>query len=193
MTLNFPGDTSQIYIDPNTGLKYIFNQSIGGWETAIQPPVVVSEDPPALNIPGFLWWDSTGGSLFVWYKDDDSEQWVEVVPTGGSQSAIAVVSPNPPADPRIGALWVDISDTSSPILKVYAALDNKPADWIIVSDPGSRFSGAYAGPEISTSRFAPRIRKQNDLWYSTLDNKLYFFKGDDWVHVGGEALCLCGI
>ena len=81
MTLNFPSDTSQPYIDPSSGLKYVFNGAVGAWETALQPPVVVSDSAPDLNIPGFLWWDSVGGSLYVRYNDGVSEQWVEAVPS----------------------------------------------------------------------------------------------------------------
>ena len=45
MALNFPLNPADqaVYIDPVSGLKYIFNQSIGGWETAIQPPVIVTQ------------------------------------------------------------------------------------------------------------------------------------------------------
>ena len=40
MALNFPTDTSAPYIDPISGLKYVFNSAVGAWEAAIQPPVV---------------------------------------------------------------------------------------------------------------------------------------------------------
>ena len=31
MTLNFPSDTSKPYVDPGSGLKYIFNGAVGAW------------------------------------------------------------------------------------------------------------------------------------------------------------------
>ena len=46
MALNFPSDTSQPYFDPISGLKYIYNSSIGAWETAIQPPAVITATAP---------------------------------------------------------------------------------------------------------------------------------------------------
>ena len=59
MALNFPNNPTdkQIHIDPASGLKYIFNGSVGGWETAIQPPVITSTDEePDIKLEGFLWW-----------------------------------------------------------------------------------------------------------------------------------------
>lgn len=48
-------------------------------------PIVVADAPPVAP-PGSLWWDSTGGQLYVRYDDGDSVQWVIanslVIPTG---------------------------------------------------------------------------------------------------------------
>ena len=104
MTLDFPANTSLPYVDLISGLKYIYNDSVGAWEAAIQPPAIVSEAAPAINIPGFLWWDSTNGSLYVYYVDSDSEQWVEAAPTGAS-SSIARISQTAPENPAVGELW----------------------------------------------------------------------------------------
>ena len=85
MALNFPTDTSVPYYDPVSGLKYIYNSSIGAWETAIQPPAVISEEPPVIDIPGFLWWDSDassvdGGRLKIWYVSGGEGAWVDATP-----------------------------------------------------------------------------------------------------------------
>ena len=42
MALNFPSNTDLPYVDPVSGLKYIYNNAVGAWETAIQPPAVIS-------------------------------------------------------------------------------------------------------------------------------------------------------
>ena len=55
MALNFPANTSLPYVDPISGLKYIYNTSVGAWEAAIQPPAIVSSTPPdQITIPGLI-------------------------------------------------------------------------------------------------------------------------------------------
>ena len=59
VSLISPQIPSRPYVDPSSGLKYLWNNSIGAWESAIQPPVVITQDahPPNINIDGFLWWN----------------------------------------------------------------------------------------------------------------------------------------
>ena len=59
MALNFPSNTSSPYTDPVSGVKYIYNTAIGAWESAIQPPAIVSASAPTLATEGFVWWDTT--------------------------------------------------------------------------------------------------------------------------------------
>lgn len=179
MTLNFPGDTSQPYIDPISGLKYLFNNSIGAWETAIQPPAVISDTKPQLTMPGFLWWDSVGGSLYVYYKDVDSEQWVEVVPAGGSGAPVSQVTPVEPADPRVGDIWIDTSDPSAPLMYVWGTIGGQ-VQWILVNRTGSPFAGAYAGPDIVTGVSAPGNPQRGDIWYDTENEALNIYH-EDWI------------
>jgi hypothetical protein len=56
--------------------------------------VTVSPTPPTAPTAGNLWWDSTGGNLYIWYQSTNNSAWVDVVgggavpitpPTGGSQ------------------------------------------------------------------------------------------------------------
>lgn len=186
MTLNFPGNTTLPYIDPTTGLKYLYNNSIGAWETALQPPAVVSDTDPNLNIQGFLWWDKVGGSLYVRYNDDTgNEQWVEAVPSGGNQQALASVGANEPANPRIGELWVDISDPVAPNLKVYGSWNGAP-QWTSLTSTGSPYAGAYAGPQITSSTKAPRASKSNDIWYDSTNRKLNIKVGTQWIVISGQ-------
>ena len=107
MPLNFPSDTSQPYVDSVSGLKYIFNSAIGAWETAIQPPAVISDNPPNINIPGFLWWDSDdselGGRLKVLYDDGSDTVWVDATPI--PDPPVVFTTPNAPSDATDGDLW----------------------------------------------------------------------------------------
>lgn len=181
MTLNFPGDTSQPYIDPISGLKYLFNNSIGAWETAIQPPAVISPTKPELNMPGFLWWDSVGGSLYIYYIDSDSEQWVEVLPSGSGGGGFSSVSPVEPADPRVGDIWVDTSDPSAPLMYIWGTIGGQ-VQWILLNRTGSPFAGAYAGPEITSGESEPSNPEKNDVWYDTTNELLKIYR-DGWVTV----------
>jgi hypothetical protein len=41
--------------------------------------VAVGDTPPAAPTSGDLWFDTTGGNLYIWYVDPTSSQWVIVV------------------------------------------------------------------------------------------------------------------
>ena len=81
MALNFPPIDQSPYFDPTSGLKYIYNNLIGAWETAIQPPAICLDTAPLVDIEGLLWWDSNddeyGGRLRVFYQG----RWVDATPT----------------------------------------------------------------------------------------------------------------
>jgi len=42
--------------------------------------VIISNTPPTSPTVGDLWWDSEIGTLFIYYNDGDSSQWVEASP-----------------------------------------------------------------------------------------------------------------
>ena len=168
MALDFPSNTSAPYIDPVSGLKYIFNTSVGAWEAAIQPPAVVSAAAPAITIPGFLWWDSTNGSLYVYYKDANSEQWVEAAPTGAA-SSIARVGENPPSNPNDGELWWS---TAKGNLYLYYN-DGNSRQWIQANTYGTGSTAVSSGTTVTSGTSAPASAKSNDLWYNTTDKTLY--------------------
>jgi hypothetical protein len=43
----------------------------------------MSDTPPGSPTAGTFWWDSVGGSLFLYFTDADSSQWVPASPVGG--------------------------------------------------------------------------------------------------------------
>ncbi len=77
----------------------------------IQPGTVISPTPPPSPLPGTLWWDSTGGELYIWYVDADGGQWVAASPSSGIQDA--------PSDGnlygRMNALWTPVSASFLPL------------------------------------------------------------------------------
>jgi hypothetical protein len=48
------------------------------WEVAQMLGAGASDTPPANPSANQLWWESDTGSLFIWYVDPDSAQWVQV-------------------------------------------------------------------------------------------------------------------
>ena len=122
MALNFPVDTSAPYVDPTSGLKYIYNNAVGAWEPAIQPPVIIeSPNPPDIQIEGFLWYDGTTLSIY------QNSAWNAV--GGGGSGASVTVGDNPPTTPSAGDLWWD---SAGGRLYVYY-VDADSSQWIDVS------------------------------------------------------------
>lgn len=188
MALNFPVDTSKPYFDPSSGLKYIFNPTVGAWESAIQPPVVVSSAPPDhINIPGFLYWDPEDGNLYIYYTDENGSQWVQAVPN--PQIPRTFVSKNPPANPVSGDLWWD---EESGRLFVYFT-ETYLADGVTIDpDPTSQWvdaSPASVIPDkapVTIATVPPENPLVGSLWWNTNDGNLYVWYqdvdgGDQWV------------
>lgn len=174
MALNFPLNPSdgQPYVDPVSGLKYIFNTSIGGWETAIQPPVIITTDgqAPDISIDGFLWWDGTSRILYVLRGGT----WTPVVSSGGGGAggSTVTVEKDPPQNPIQGDLWWD---TVGGNLYVYY-IDGTSNQWVIASPNvgGESKSNVFTGPS------APTDPIEGELWYNTLDNTIYVYNLGQW-------------
>lgn len=176
MALNFPPDPldKTIYIDPASGLKYIFNGSIGGWETAIQPPVItIGDTPPDIEMEGFLWWNHIERILFV-YKGGD---WIPVVSTGGSGflGVPVVCAPTPPQNPREGWLWWDSIGGNmyvyyiDPPLYDVTYLDGS-GQWVPVTvDIGGGRADAHA----IVSGTEPDVKQDGLLWFNNDVGLLY--------------------
>ena len=173
MALNFPANTTLPYVDPVSGLKYIYNTSVGAWEAAIQPPAIVASEPPAITIPGFLWWDDVGGSLYVWYQDADGGQWVDASPSGDNVAS-AYINTNAPQGALPGELWWDSENGR---LYVYYD-DGDSQQWIQAYTPDGSGAVVNYGLKLHSGAATPTNAKKNDLWYNTTDSTLYAFVGD---------------
>ena len=175
MALNFPTPDKSPYVDPDSGLKYIYNATIGAWESAIQPPCIVTYDcqPPDIIIEGFLWFNNCDLTLYI-YKDGT---WIPVV---DGEYGPVYIGINPPAFPNSGDLWWD---PVSGVLFVYYIEKN-------TTDPSSQWmpcfngsggnmgdtGGAYVGP------FAPAAPAEGQLWLNTNNNILYVYSDDvGWI------------
>ena len=85
--------------------------------------VSISTEPPSGPSSGDLWWDSDLGELYIYYADDDSNQWVET--SGGSETV--TISDDAPTNPNSGDLWWE-SDTGR--LKIYYVDEDSTAQWV---------------------------------------------------------------
>lgn len=169
MALNFPTDTSQPYIDPVSGLKYVFNGEVGGWETAIQPPCIISTSPPTTRIPGFLWWDSVDGTLYVYYKDVTSEQWVEATPSALSISSS--ISGNAPFNAIDGDIWYNTIDK-----RLYI---RSGTEWLDVVQDAINFNKTASDrPDVYFSHSEPIGAVRGDIWYNRNENRGYIYSDE---------------
>ena len=53
----------------------------GGVGGSLEIPA--SDEPPTLPSEGDLWWSTTDNTLYIYYRDEDTEQWVVTVPSAG--------------------------------------------------------------------------------------------------------------
>lgn len=187
MTLNFPPPSASPYTDPVSGLKYIYNTVVGAWEAAIQPPAVVSETAPSgVEIPGFLWWDSVSGTLYIYYQDIGdgsnaaSSQWVEAVPQPSLVRNV-LVGETPPVTASQGDLWW--SDLTGRLYIYYN--DGDSSQWIDASPNIAGANQDTAGANVSQGTNPPSSPVQSDLWFDTNSGNLYIYYTDNdssqWV------------
>ena len=125
------GELNVYYQDANSAQWVIANSGIGtttgsgsggGGGGSGGANVTVSSNPPGTASNGDLWWDSDVGELYIYYTDDDSNQWVET--SGGSETV--TISDSAPSSPNDGDLWWE-SDTGS--LKIYYN-DGDSQQWV---------------------------------------------------------------
>lgn len=192
MALNFPpnpGDKA-IYVDPSSGLKYIYNGSVGAWETAIQPPVITSTDEkPLIRLEGFLWWSHQERMLYV-FKGGN---WLPIMASGGSGGlgVPVVCAPVPPENPREGWMWWHSIEGN---MYVYYVDEPGPVDglvgtgqWVnIMASSGG--SGKLNAASIN-SELPPPYPVDGQLWFNTSKQVLYVWdaKNGVWMPSAPDA------
>jgi plastocyanin len=76
------GNKGEIFYDSTSKSLRIFDGVILGG-TLLNASVTVSDTPPATPTQGSLWFNSANGSLYIYYQDINSNQWVTpIVPAG---------------------------------------------------------------------------------------------------------------
>jgi hypothetical protein len=190
MALNFPPPNQSPYYDSISGLKYIYNTSIGAWETAIQPPAVVRDTAPDINIDGFLWWDSDAGADGGRLKVKYNSVWVDATPIPDTTASVDI-SPTAPATPLAGDLWW--SDVNGRLYIYYT--DANSSQWVDAA-PESRkggSSGEGGVTSVTVSTVAPSSVVEGDLWFNSGNGNLYvrYFDPDSgnglWITTSGGS------
>ena len=126
MAINFPDNTSLPYFDPISGLKYIYNSSIGAWESAQTPPVIIGDDRPTFSVPGYFWFNSSEQKLYVYSQGNWNS-------AGLNEITNVRISDTPQAIPSVGDFWWD---TVSGSLFIFFN-DGDSSQWILASSPSA--------------------------------------------------------
>lgn len=181
MALNFPSSPTpgQVYTDTVTKISWVWNNVLGAWESAQQPPVIVSASEPTTTIAGKMWLDSDTNVLKVY----NGSEWVESISVIGTLYSNVQPTLRPDGSSlKDGDQWWDYDNN-----KLYV-FDN--GTWIIVTpDFGSPSvpPGSDASPglpilgDIDTGLFSPG---DNMLGFST-GGVGRFYITDDGVGIGG--------
>ena len=182
MALTFPSDTSQPYVDTTSGLKYIYNSAVGAWESAIQPPVIITDQAPNIELDGFLWYDTVNAAVYIRF----GENWVLLTNPGGGGgggggggSNLVTVSATPPSPAANGQLWWD---NNLGRLFVYYIDPSTDQQWLEASPniDGVNGGGAFSGPN------APTGAVEGDLWYNTTNGELSVYVNGVWEPVQSQ-------
>ena len=132
---------------------------------------------------GFLWWNVEDGTLYIWYIDANTSQFVIAIPStggGGGSGASVVVLDTPPTDPEQGDMWWNTIDGRLYIW--YQDVDS--GQWVDAS-PDSQVSPITSGPVF------PADALENDCFFNTTDGRLYIYYDDgtslQWVDASPDS------
>tara|TARA_R100000951_G_scaffold105696_1_gene99661 strand:- start:102 stop:1673 length:1572 start_codon:yes stop_codon:yes gene_type:complete len=141
-----------------------------------------AEVPVADRRNGFLWWNTEDGTLYIWYIDANTSQFVIAIPAGpgGDGGANVAVLPTPPTTPNQGDMWWNTNDGR---LYIYYT-DVDSSQWVDAS-PDSQVSPITSGETFPTDGL------ENDCFFNTTDGRLYIYYDDgnslQWVDASPDS------
>ncbi len=92
MALNFPDAPADGQIFQN----WTWSAATGAWlpSSTVGSGIIVSDTPPASPTAGALWWESDTGTLYVYYNDGNSSQWVQVLAGAPPKTGLFIADRN---------------------------------------------------------------------------------------------------
>jgi len=156
-------DDGAIAVDTSNDVLYF--RSNGTWQQVSGggASVTVSDATPSESEAGNLWYESDTGSMYIYYDDGVSQQWVEV---GGSSVVAMTVSDAPPSTPTNGDLWFE-ADTG----KTYVYYDDgSSSQWVEIGAAATVVSNGGDGAiQYSDSG---TLGSSSDFVWNTVTNTL---------------------
>ena len=138
-----PIEDGQTLVWDAVNSKFIPGAGGGGGGASI----TTSETAPELPLVGDMWFNSATLSLFLYYDDGDSLQWIQINDAGGAAgNGLAIISSVPPENPAIGDLWYD--DASTGTLLIYNG-----EVWVSTADGGGAGNQTGYWSEVATPTF----------------------------------------
>ena len=179
MALTFPSDTTQPYVDPASGLKYIYNDAVGAWESAIQPPVIVTSTAPEIDLTGFLWYDQTNNVANIRINNG----WTALNPVSGTDDdgepipLVVAISVDPPTVAVPGQLWWDSS--LGRLFIYYQDVQGADNQWLEASPNIDGINGgiAFSGPN------SPGNAVEGEMWFNPQTGLLSVYYEGEWVAI----------
>tara|TARA_Y100000385_G_scaffold4041_1_gene4404 strand:- start:44 stop:1627 length:1584 start_codon:yes stop_codon:yes gene_type:complete len=87
MAINFPNSPSNGATHTAAGQTFTYDGTAGVWNPQEGTPVSTGTSAPSSPAPGDLWFDTASGTLYFYYADGSSNQWVGVSGPAGSDGA----------------------------------------------------------------------------------------------------------
>ena len=182
MAFNFPSSPNIGDIHAESGRQYKYN----GYSWVIVPatdvsgPISISDTPPSNPQAGDAWFESDTGNLYVYYRDIDSAQWLQV----GGSGDLATLDYLPLSG---GALSGNVSFNGFRATDLPAPTNAQDAATKAYID--AKDVAIVADTPPSTNSNGETIQ-QGDLWYDMIGGRLYVYYNDgnttQWVDASPE-------
>lgn len=132
------------------------------------------DTPPVNPVNNELWFDTTGGRLYVFY----SNTWIDTNPeaAGAGSSGSITTGDTAPSSPSVGDLWFDTNGG-----RLYVYYSNA---WI---DTNPESTSAGGTSQVTVNSIAPSSASVGDLWYDTVSGRLFVYYSGTWVDTNPEA------
>ena len=93
MAINFPNSPSIGATHTAAGQTFTYDSTAGVWNPQEGTPVSTGTSAPSSPSPGDLWFDTSSGTLYFYYADGSSNQWVGVTGPAGATGATGAAGP----------------------------------------------------------------------------------------------------